>query len=47
MLTFGQVPKFSHFYKPDFPSGKSAACFHALNHTQSRCMPLKQNAKTN
>ena len=36
MLTFGQVPKFSHFYKPDFPSGKSAACFHALNHTQTR-----------
>lgn len=24
MLAFGQVSKFSHFYPPDFPLGKSA-----------------------
>ncbi|AOW19374.1 hypothetical protein LPB138_01155 [Urechidicola croceus] len=35
-LRFGQVEKFSHFYTTDFPSGKSAAYFNALNHTQTR-----------
>lgn len=47
MLTFGQVLKFSHFYKPDFPLGKSAGCFHALNHTQTRCKSLKKTNEQN
>ena len=29
MLAFGQIPKISHFYKPDFPSGKSAKHLNA------------------
>ncbi len=47
MLTFGLVLKFLHFYKPDFPSGKSAACFYALNHTQQRCVSYQKTPKLN
>lgn len=42
MLTFGQVTKLSHFYTPDFPSGKSATNLNALTIHETVVNKLKK-----